>query len=52
MFWRYAPGILKPFLGGYCGTSVKNQQRANYPKNKNAQLSMMAAVPVFFGFIE
>jgi hypothetical protein len=52
MFWRQAPGILIPIFCGYGGTSAKNQQRANDPKNKNAHLPMVAAAALVFGFIE
>jgi hypothetical protein len=52
MFWRYAPGILMPIFCGYRGTSAKNKQRANYSKNKDAQLPMAAAVALVLDPIE
>ena len=52
MFWRQAPGILIPIFCGYGGTSAKNKQRANYPKNKDAQLPMVAAVVLVLDSIE
>jgi hypothetical protein len=51
MFWRQAPGILIPIFCGYGGTSAKNKQRANYPKNKDAQLPMVAAVALVLDWV-